>query len=164
VVRSCQVTFNLFRLYNVIFQLWDMLLLRRVCKGRSYTCMRGTELNGILMVSGAHVELRYVFWLSSASVSRNEHITIGTACDNWITGLVSAEKVATIARWITSLHDSTILCHVISWFLFILWFIYTVLCLFGARAFIQIIVCFVIIVRTYLCSALFGANFHSNNR
>jgi hypothetical protein len=59
-----------------------MLLLGRVCKGRSYTYMRDTELNGILMVSGAHAELRYVFWLSSASVSRNEHITIGTVCEN----------------------------------------------------------------------------------
>jgi hypothetical protein len=59
-----------------------MLLLRRAYERRNYTYMRDTQLNGILMVSGAHVELRYVFWLSSASVSRNEHITIGTVCDS----------------------------------------------------------------------------------
>ena len=59
-----------------------MLLLLRACEGRSYTYMRDTQVNGILMVSGAHVELRYVFLLSAASVSRNEHITIGTVSDN----------------------------------------------------------------------------------
>jgi hypothetical protein len=92
----------------------------------------------ILMVSGAHVELRYVFWLSSASVSRNEHITIGTVSDNYITGLVYVQKVAGMVTWIASGHDLTILSRIKVGFPFILWFIYTVFCLFVAKVFTHI--------------------------
>lgn len=79
------------------------------------------------MVSGAHVELRYVFWLSSAAVSRNEHITIGTVCDNSITGLISVQKFAGMASWIAPVHNLTILCRIKGGFRFTLFSLLSVL-------------------------------------
>ena len=43
-----------------------------------------------------------------------------------------------MATWIASGHDLAILCRIKGGFRFALWFVYTVLCLFGAKFFIQI--------------------------